>query len=382
MITKIKQDAEVEFYNNNRAIILSDERIILNKKEVQFEELLSLLPYLSRVKVFEIKNINSSSVLNKLLSRVKEKEVRVINNTQPYWENQYLRHYHFLAINPNGETYASGKNTHGELGSGENYPVCVNELTKVKGMIADKNIIAVATGRKHSLALDSRGAVYAWGCNEDGQLGDGTNSDRFLPIQVGGIISEKEIIAISAGLNHSLALDVDGKIYAWGCNTFGQLGYQEKETTTRNLPQRVSERLEGRNIVAISAGSSHSLALDSEGIVYGWGVNNFGQIGDETINGKDLPVKVKRKEWLHKKNITSISAGTYHSLALDSEGVVYGWGNNHYGQLNDGTTINCLAPIRANISSIEKDIIAISAGKESFTVIDIDGNCYTWGGNK
>ncbi|MDD2913397.1 MAG: hypothetical protein PHS29_02030, partial [Candidatus Pacebacteria bacterium] len=158
-------------------------------------------------------------------------------------------------------------------------------------------ITKIAAGRYHSLALKSDGTVYAWGGGDYGQLGDGSNNSRLTPIQVkgvGGVGYLTDVIEIAGGTSHSLALKSDGTVFAWGNNTFCQQG----NGTTTNWPTPVQVKGVGgvgylTDIESIMGGLYHSLALKSDGTVYAWGGNSFGELGDGTTTSRCTPVQVK-----------------------------------------------------------------------------------------
>ena len=160
----------------------------------------------------------------------------------------------------------------------------------------------------------------AWGSNYSGQLGDGTNTNRDVPVAVdaSGVLAGKTVTAISAGNFYSLALTSDGKVYGWGDNGYGQLG--DGTTTRRHVPVAVNTSgvLAGETVTAISAGAIHSLALTSDGRVYAWGDNGQGQLGDGTTTDHNVPVAVNTSGVLAGKTVTTISAGLFYSLALAS----------------------------------------------------------------
>src|SRR5206468_9417345 len=144
---------------------------------------------------------------------------------------------------------------------------------------------AIAAGNSFSLALALDGAVWAWGLNTNGQLGDGTVIQRNVPVRIASLGSGSGVIAIAAGNSHSLAVKSDGTIWVWGLNSNGQLG--DGSTTQRNTPVQVLDVSSVgflTRVIGAAAGGSHSLALMSDGTVLAWGLNASGQIGDGTLN--------------------------------------------------------------------------------------------------
>jgi YD repeat-containing protein len=299
-----------------------------------------------------------------------------------------------LKVTPEpGNAYAFGIDQHGELGNGlpdTKVPAAVY----MNGVLTGKQVVTLASGGggAHNLALTSDGKVYSWGGNDSGQLGDGTTTNRLLPVAVNmsGALLGKTVIAIAAGDRHSLAITSDGKVYAWGDNNSGQLG--DGTTTQRILPVAVnmSGALLGKTVTNICAGSSHSLAQTSQGKVYAWGDNNSGQLGDGTTTQRILPVAVNMSGVLLGKTVTSIASGAWHSLALTSEGKVYAWGSNSSafmpfdgGQLGDGTTTQRTLPVSVNMSGVllGKTVTSIAAGIWQSFALTTEGKVYGWGGN-
>jgi alpha-tubulin suppressor-like RCC1 family protein/putative cell wall-binding protein len=222
--------------------------------------------------------------------------------------------------------------------------------------------VEVAAGDKHSLGLKEDGTVWAWGLNDLGQLGEGTTINQLKPVQVKDL---EHIIGIAAGGRHSLAIKVDGTVWAWGDNQFGQLG-NEGVFDFSPIPVKVAELNE---ITQVSAGYEHSLALKADGTVYAWGYNKVGQLGDGTQKAKITPVKV---QGLY--SITKIEAGYDFSLAMVDQGPVYGWGGNYLSQLGipDTTKSIQLTPLKLSLTNVT-DISA--GGAHGLT------NEFSWGFN-
>ncbi|EIJ78032.1 regulator of chromosome condensation-like protein [Bacillus methanolicus PB1] len=281
--------------------------------------------------------------------------------------------FHSLSVLSDGLVCAWGANYSGQLGDGtlndSNIPEIVTALT---------NAIEVAAGVFHSLALLSNSTVRAWGDNFAGQLGDGTFNSSTVPVSVIGLTNA---IAISAGLNHSLALLNDGTVRAWGGNFFGQLG--NGTDITSNAPVII---LGLSNVVAVSAGGEHSLALLYDGTVCAWGANYSGQLGDGTNTDRSIPVQVKGIGGSGVlNNVIAISAGEFHSLALLNDGTVLAWGNNDYGQLGDGTNTESNVPVQVKGTGgygVLNNVAAIAAGGFHSLALLNDGTVLAWGNNE
>jgi hypothetical protein len=290
--------------------------------------------------------------------------------------------HHCLALKNDGTVWAWGFNGLGSLGIGSTvnsfYPVKVASLS---------GITAIAAGGDHSMALKSDGTVWAWGSNSFGELGDGSTSNRPTPVQVDGL---SNVTAISGGASHSLALKSDGTVWAWGRNTWGQLG--DDSTTDRNHPVQVANL---SDVSTITAGGIHSMALKNDGTVWSWGNNYDGQLGvgnqlkissaaptlepgeenttrifagfGNNLESSDLALSDNPIQVSGISNVTMIAAGEYHSLALTSEGKVWAWGYNGYGELGNGTTDTSDAPVL--ISSLAQVVFILAGSYDSMAIL-------------
>ncbi|GAB2856525.1 hypothetical protein GCM10027176_68680 [Actinoallomurus bryophytorum] len=215
---------------------------------------------------------------------------------------------HALALLADGTIRAWGDNTYGELGDGtttnRSLPVVVS---------GQSGVAQVAGGYNHSLALHTDGTVRAWGYNGDGELGDGTTINRYFPVTVNGVNPSVDpslsgVVQLSGGAYHDLAVRTDGTVVAWGGNYEGQIG--DGTLTNRTIPVVVGGA--SSDVARVSAGGYHSLALRTDGTVRAWGYNHYGQVGDGTTTDRTSPVTVPGLS-----GVFQISGGGHHTLALD-----------------------------------------------------------------
>jgi alpha-tubulin suppressor-like RCC1 family protein len=275
---------------------------------------------------------------------------------------------HSAALKPDGTVWAWGSNTSGQLGDG------TATARATPGQVAGLNGgVGLAAGLEHTVVAKDDGTVWSWGDNVYGQLGDGTRLRQRTPVQVTGVSGG---VAVAAGKHHSLALKSDGTVWAWGANDLGQLGDGIVPESGRPLPEPRPMPgpvvgLEG--VVAVAAGMHHSLALKSDGTVWSWGYNELGQLGDGTIKNHVAPVQV-----VGLSAVVAVAAGVHHSLALKSDGTVWAWGANTFGQLGDGRARNQELPVQVFGLT---GAVAIGAGDYSSMAVKSDGSLWVWGSN-
>ena len=259
---------------------------------------------------------------------------------------------HSMYVSNDGNLWAWGSNYYGQLGDG----TTTNRTMPVQIL---PGVAAIAAGNYHSLALKNDGSLWAWGSNDSGQLGDGTTTNRTTPFQIlTGITT-----AVAAGSSHTLALQTDGSLWAWGNNGNYQLG--DGTRTDSSWPKQI---LTG--VVDIAAGFYHSLALKTDGSLWAWGSNNSGQLGGGTNTYSSTPKQILT-------GVAAISAGSMHSLAIKTDGSLWAWGYNSYGQLGDGTTTDSSTP-----KQILTGVAAISAGNMHSLALKNDGSLWAWGRNQ
>jgi len=284
---------------------------------------------------------------------------------------------HTVALKSDGNIWAWGSNSKGQLGDGS-----TTARTNPVPVLNLSGIVTIAAGGSHTVALRSDGSVWAWGYNAYGQLGDNSTIDKHTPVQVKGVSGNgwlSDVTAVAGGVSYAVALKSDGSVWAWGYNASGQLG--DDSTDNSSTPVQV---LNLSDVVAISAGGSHTVALKSNGSVWAWGYNAYGQLGDDSTDNSSTPVQVKGPggvDWL--SGVTAIAASD-HTAALKSDGSVWSWGYNVYGQLGDGTTDNSSTPVQVQgVDGVGwlSDVTAIAAGWRHTVALKSNNSVWVWGSN-
>jgi alpha-tubulin suppressor-like RCC1 family protein len=204
--------------------------------------------------------------------------------------------------------------TSGALEAAESEPFAVHDA-----FTAD----TIVGGYDHTCALLADGTAYCWGRNEYGQLGDGTQTDRFLPTPVA---TSLRFTAISAGYGHTCALTSDGSAYCWGANRSGELGNGTADSSL--TPRRVDV---GSPLVSLDAGYDHTCAMTAAGAALCWGANWGGQLGDGTDTARLVPTPVGGAV-----SLVRVDAGFWHTCGLAADGAAYCWGYDYADQLGDG----------------------------------------------
>ncbi|HLY09783.1 MAG TPA: RCC1 repeat-containing protein [Planctomycetota bacterium] len=267
-----------------------------------------------------------------------------------------------LAIRSDGTLWGWGNNTAGQLGVRNTGP-SVSTPLQIPGL---SNVRAVAAGLFHSLALLSDGTVWAWGTNDEGQLGDGTQTSRIDPVVVTNLT---DITALAAGSYHSLALASDGRVWAWGGLFRTPQGAGTATASGTSLPLVVPNL---SAVQAIGAGYFYSVALRSDGSLWSWGSNTSGLLGFPGAGTASLlPVEIPLLG-----QIQALAAGQYDAAAIQAGGLLWGWGDNTYGQLGNGSAGIVPLPIPA------RDLASLSAigfGSGAGLALRSDHTLWSWG---
>jgi alpha-tubulin suppressor-like RCC1 family protein len=273
--------------------------------------------------------------------------------------------FHTCALMDTGGVKCWGANSRGELGNGTFTATYVP--VDVSGL--DSGVIYLAAGTNHTCAVMSAGGIKCWGSNGYGQLGDGTTIGRNEPVDVQGL-PMVAALAVGPGWWHTCSLHVGGGVWCWGRNPDGQLG--NGVTTDSLVPVAVSMA----DVASVlTTGARHNCVTVAAGAVKCWGFNLFGQLGDSSQTNRSTPVSVTG---LASAAVT-VEAGTNHTCAVLDTGAFQCWGDNREGQLGDGTLVPKLVPV--SVTGMSSGVSAASGGHEHSCGLMETAHVLCWGAN-
>ena len=253
----------------------------------------------------------------------------------------------------------------GNFGSRHTTPIQVGGI---------ENVTAIAAGSQHLLMLKSDKTLWSIGANANGQLGDGSSTNRTAPVQVAGV---SNVARIAAGGDFSIARKEDGTIWAWGNNFNGQLGPGGGSMDFSAHPNPVQVTGLPASMTEIAAGPGHCLAIASDGTIWSWGTNSNLQLGQgNDVSQNPIPAQIP-----NFANVAAVSGGNTHSVALKTDGSVWTWGRNADGALGDGTFVNRFAPVRVTGLQVVSSPVFSPQGGSFNLAVDVTITCATPGAN-
>jgi alpha-tubulin suppressor-like RCC1 family protein len=287
-----------------------------------------------------------------------------------------------------GDVFAFGSNGSGELGSTGGGIKTTPALVSLPGQTGP--VIQVSSGSAHSLVLTASGQLYAFGDDTFGQLGDGDSSGSTDPHPDPTLVTlpgaTGPVTDVAAGSYHSLAVTSTGQLYGFGDNAFGQLGNTTNDNThTPNpTPALISLPSGSDHVTRVAAGDSDSYALTSSGQLYTFGDNVYGQLG-RTATGGANPAAAQLSLPSGSGPVTQVAAGAYHGLVLTAGGQIYGFGNNHWGDLGNDTNVGTdtpnPTPTLVSLPVASGLVAQVAAGAYHSLVVTADGQLYAFGDN-
>ncbi|XP_020245605.1 ultraviolet-B receptor UVR8-like, partial [Asparagus officinalis] len=266
------------------------------------------------------------------------------------------------------QVYSWGWGDFGRLGHGNSSDLFMPQPIKALQGIMIKQI---ACGDSHCLAVTMNGEVRSWGRNQNGQLGLGTTEDSLIPQKIQAF-EGIPVKMIAAGAEHTAAVTEDGDLYGWGWGQYGNLGLGDRND--RLIPEKVLQT-NGQKMVSIACGWRHTITVSSSGTLYTYGWCKYGQLGHGDFKDHLIPHLV---EVLKDRCISQISGGWRHTMALTSDGQLYGWGWNKFGQVGVGDNIDHCSPQQVKFPD-EQKVVQISCGWRHTLAVSERKNVFSWG---
>jgi len=292
----------------------------------------------------------------------------VVIGTFNSWKSVYVGGNHCHAIRTDGTLWSWGLNSSGQSGRGVVTTVDYSSPVQVGALTNWKKISA---GLNHSIGITEGGALYSWGLNTLGYLGNGGVATSSTATQVGTLTTWSDIATGGeTGLTtgHVLATKFDGTLWSWGAGTLGALGTAAAGGIHYSSPVQVGALTNWKNV---SAGSQVSGCIKTDGTLWTWGSNIYGQLGVGNVQYYSSPVQVGAlTNWKY------IDYGTDHCLAILDDGTMWTWGRNDVGQLGNAGIVNYSSPIQVGALNLWK---YVSAGDGVSSAIRTDGTMWMWG---
>lgn len=266
------------------------------------------------------------------------------------------------------EVYSWGWGDFGRLGHGNSSDLFTPQPIKA---LHSLKIRQIACGDSHCLAVTMDGEVQSWGRNQNGQLGLGTTEDSLVPQKIQAF-QGVSIKMVAAGAEHTAAVTEDGELYGWGWGRYGNLGLGDRND--RLVPEKVS-LVKGDKMIMVACGWRHTISVSSFGGLYTYGWSKYGQLGHGDFEDHLTPHKV---EALRDSYISMISGGWRHTMALTSDGNLYGWGWNKFGQVGVGDNVDHCSPVQVKFPH-EQKVVQISCGWRHTLAVTERQNVFSWG---
>ena len=279
--------------------------------------------------------------------------------------------YHNAAIKTDGTLWTWGENYSGNLGVNV-AGATAHRSTPVTTFAGGTNWKQVSCGKYHTSAIKTDGTLWTWGYNYYGELGvndAGPTTHRSTPVTTfAGGTNWKQV---SCGGDSTTAIKTDGTLWTWGFNSYGQLGINN--TIDRSTP--VTTFAGGTNWKQVNGGGYHNAAIKTDGTLWTWGDNNDGRLGDNTTITRSTPVTT----FAGGTNWKQVDCGNFHTAAIKTDGTLWTWGRNSYGQLGDNTATNRSTPVTTFAGGTNWKQVA--CGQQFIAAIKTDGTLWTWGRN-
>ena len=282
------------------------------------------------------------------------------------WKQVSAGGYHCSAIKTDGTLWSWGSNVaYGNLGDN----TVINSSSPVQTVAFGTNWKQVASKGNFTSSIKTDGTLWIWGQNTYGQLGDNTITFRSSPVQT--IAFGTNWKQVECGYFHTAAIKTDGTLWSWGGNSYGQLG--DNTVTTRSSP--IQTVAFGNSWKQVSCSRGYVSAIKTDGTLWCWGNNSYGQLGNNTTTKTSSPVQTIA----FGTNWKQVACGYFHTAAIKTDGTLWGWGRNSNGQLGDNTVTNRSSPVQT--VAFGSNWKSVACGESHSVAIKTDGTLWNWGSN-
>lgn len=263
-----------------------------------------------------------------------------------------------------GQLWLRGYNGYGQIGDN----TATNKSSPVQTITFATNWSSVA-GKRHTVAIKTDGSLWCWGANSYGQLGDNTGTSKSSPVQT--ITRGVNWSSVACGYAHTVATKTDGTLWTWGLNNNGQLG-NNTSTSTSSPIQTIAG---GNNWSFVACGYRHTAAIKTDGTLWTWGANSYGQLGDNSSSSKSSPVQTVT----FGTNWSKVACGDGLTIATKTDGTLWCWGRGSEGQLGDNASSTKSSPVQT--VTFATNWSSVACGQYHASATKTDGTLWAWGNN-
>ena len=292
-------------------------------------------------------------------------------------------HAHTACVTAKGTVWSWGDGEYGKLGHGDREPR-QRPARLGKEMYGGSPAVMVACGDAHTLVLTAEGtqltAVWSCGAGGHGQLGHGDTGNKLVLTLVGSEgFSGAQIVMVAAGAQHGVALGAEGRVWTWGYGRYGQLGHNDEGE--RLVPTLLAgEALDGAVVVQVAAGLGHTVAVTREGELWVWGCGIYGQLGLGDFDNRMAPTLVRAEAAFGESQVLTVACGYLHTLAVTKDGALWTFGKGANGALGHNDNNNRLMPTRIQAQHFDNaNIVSVAGGYSQSAAVTEEGALYTWG---
>lgn len=294
----------------------------------------------------------------------KSAPIQTVSNTTN-WKQVGGNERNTIGLKTDGTLWVLGYNFYGTLGDNST----TDKSSPVQTIGAGTNWRQVACGLYHMAAIKTDGTLWCWGNNDNGQLGDNTIVVKSSPVQT--VALGNNWMQIACGRNFTTALKTDGSLWCWGQNANGQLG----DNTITNKSSPIQTVTFGTNWKQISCGSFYASAIKTDGTLWIWGRNSYGNLGINAISHRSSPIQTIA----YGTNWKQVSCGYYHTSAIKTDGTLWSWGIGIDGEMANNSILDRSSPVQTITFATNWKFVA--CGNYHTSAIKTDGTLWTWGWN-